>query len=149
MDTPDFQGFAVEYASLVGIQWREEYGEMDINIQCPVSSWYYKRVFINIMQALRLKELVSNPCIEYLLTLNFLGVSSLQETLLSKGHTIGSYDGSNTDWIRDAVNDIFFVIDSIHNVKLDNDLYRFYLYTEGLELAFNYQDCIILQKCIE
>jgi hypothetical protein len=148
MQAPDLRGYDLEYAELIGVHWEKQLGEIEMRIQSPAAGWYYKRKIVKMAQALGVKKYLPSSCTEYLLTLTFLGVSEVTDTLLSQGHTIGAFGGSNAEWLEAATKLLSFEIDDIRNVRLADDNLRFYLWAEGLKLEFNYQDCIFLQKCI-
>lgn len=145
MRDPDLTGFELEYAELIGIDYREHVREIELRIRCPIVGWYYRSKLKSLAKALGIPKWVKVQDITYLITLKFSGVSALLETLLSQGHTIGNYDPSSRDWLQRLI----FEIDDIRSTKLDESRSRFYIRAEGLILEFTYQDCLLLQSPLE
>jgi hypothetical protein len=141
---PDFSGYDLEYAELVGMDWRKQVGEIELKLRCPVAGWSFKEKKVRVLRAVGLNTLVEDPCVDYLITLTFLGVSEVSETLISQGHTVTGHAPSDDTWLQSFI----FEVDDVRSVEL-NDEFRFYLRAENLRLDFNFKDCIFTQKCIE
>jgi hypothetical protein len=141
---PDFSGYDLEYAELVGMDWRKQFGEIELKLRCPVAGWSFKEKKVKVLDAVGLNNLVEDPCVGYLITLIFLGVTEVSETLISQGHTVTGHGPSDDTWLRSFI----FEVDDIRSVEL-NEGFRFYPRAENLHLDFNFKDCIFTQNCIE
>lgn len=97
-----------------------------------------------MLEVVGLNTLVADPCVEYLITLTFLGVSEVSETLINQGHTVVGQAPSDVTWLQSFI----FEVDGVRSVALDEGL-RFYLRAEDLHLNFNFKDCICLHKGID
>lgn len=149
MQLLNLQGFDLEYSQLERIEWRKDFSEVWMQIRSPVLGWYYKEKAMRFMRSIGLLSLLSNSCTDYLLTLEFLGVSNVDENLFSEGYISKGFDESEKQWIEALSNKASLQIEFIRNVKLDEENSRFYLCVEDLKINFNYRDCISLQKCID
>ena len=141
----DLSGYELEDSELLAVEWRKEIKEIALKLRCPVAGWQYREKWNKFLRSLRLGDFVKNPCIEYLAYLTFLGVTEVRETLLSQGHVLLDREPADKTWMQSFI----FDIEGVRVVRLGADLFRFYLRTEGLELDFNFVDCIALEKCVE
>lgn len=141
----DLSTYDLEDSELLAVDWRKELKEIEMKLRCPVAGWQFREKQNKFLRSVNLGALVSNPCVEYLVYLTFLGVTEVRETLLSQGHTLLDREPADKTWMQSFI----FHIDVIRIVKLDADLFRFYFRTEGLELDFNFVDCLAREKCVQ
>ena len=140
----DLSSYELEDSELLAVDWRKEVKEIELKLRCPVAGWQYREKWNKFLRSLGLGALVSNPCIEYVAYLTFLGVTEVRETLLSKGHALLHRAPSDKTWMQSFI----FHIEDIRIVRLGAGLFRFYLRTEDLELDFNFVDCIAREECV-
>jgi hypothetical protein len=141
----DLSSYELEDSELLAVNWREEVKEIELKLRCPVAGWQFKEKRNKLLRSIRLDALVSRPCVEYLVYLTFLGVDEVRETLLSQGHALLDREPTDETWMQSFI----FHLEDIRIVRVGADLFRFYLRTEGLELDFNFVDCIHREECVD
>lgn len=141
----DLGSYDLEYSELLGVEWRKEIKEIDLRLRCPVAGWAFKEKRNKFLRSLGLDAFLSEACVEYIVCLTFLGVTEVTETLISQGHAVIGRAPSDTTWMQSFI----FEIEDIRIVKVGSEVFRFYLRSEGLQLDFNFADCIAREKCVE
>jgi hypothetical protein len=141
----DLSSFDLEYAELLMVRWLKEINEITLKLRCPVAGWPFKETRIRFLRFLGLGWLLSDTCVEYLVTLTFVGVTDVAETLISQGHTVVGSAPSDTSWMESLV----FEIESIRIVRMRADLFRFHMRSEDLQLDFNFAECFYCEECLE
>jgi hypothetical protein len=141
----DLSSYDIEYSELLALDWRKDINELELKLRCPVSGWWWKEKRNMFFRSIGFSALISDPCVLYTITLTFLGVTELTETLISQGHSILGCAPSDSTWMRSFI----FDIEDIRIIRLGVDVFRFYLRAEELQLDFNFADCIFRQLCVE
>ena len=141
----DLNSYDLEDSELLAVDWRKELNEIELKLRCPVFGWQYREKKNKLLRFLSLGALISNPCLEYLVYLTFVGVTDVREALLSQGHALLDREPVDKTWMQSFI----FRIDDIRIVRAGADLFRFYLHTEDLKLDFTFADCISLEECVE
>jgi hypothetical protein len=139
----DLSSYELEDSELLAVDWRNELREIELKLRCPVAGWQFREKGNRLLRSLSLGALVSKPCVEYLVYLTFLGITEVRETLLSQGYALLDRELADKTWMQSFI----FHIDEIRIVHAGADHFRFYLRTEGLELDFNFVDCIFREEC--
>lgn len=141
----DLSSYDLEYCELLSVESRKEVNEIDLKLRCPVAGWVFKEKRNQFFRSLGLDALLSQTCVEYIVSLNFLGVTDVIESLISQGHAVIGRAPSDTTWMQSFI----FEIEEIRIVKVKSGVFRFYLRSEGLQLDFNFTDCLAREKCVE
>ena len=141
----DFNSYDLEHSELLAVDWHPEIKEIKLKLRLPVAGWQYREKWNKFLRSLRLESLISDPCVEYVADITFLGVTEVRETLLSQGHEVQGLEQNDKTWMQAFI----FRLDEIRIVKLGADVFRFYLRTEDLKLDFSFVDCLARYECVE
>ena len=139
----DFSSYEIDDSELLAVDWRPQIKEIELKLRLPVAGWQYREKWNKLLRSLRLGALISDPCVEYVVDVIFIGVAEVRETFLSEGHALLDREPNDTAWMQSFI----FHIDEIRVVRLGAEVFRLYLRTEGLELDFNFIDCIARYEC--
>ena len=132
----DLSSYDLEYSEVLALDWKKQTKQLELKFRLAAAGWEWKEKRIKFLQAIGLGALIHDKCVEYMVTINFLGVTGVVETLISQGHKIGGGDPSDTTWMKSFI----FRIDDMRVVRRETTGFRFYLRTEDLELEFDFVD---------
>lgn len=96
----DLRSYDLEYSEVLALDWKKEINQLELKFRLAAAGWEWKEKRIKFLQAIGLGALILDKCVEYIVTITFLGVTEVVETLISQGHKIGGGDPSDTTWMK-------------------------------------------------